>query len=84
MLDRARELPERDEARRLIGADVNRPLLAIFPGSRKQEVRHHLGPFVAAARELQLRIPGLQVVVSKAPHVTLSARECPFPFVESA
>ncbi len=84
LLDRARELPDRDDARRLIGADVERPLLALFPGSRRQEMRHHLEPFVAAARELQRRIPGLQVIVSKAPHVSIRPSECPFPLVSSA
>jgi lipid-A-disaccharide synthase len=59
-------------------------LLALFPGSRRQEVRHLLAPFVAAAQELQRRHPGLQVVVSKAPHVVISPAECPYPLVSSA
>ena len=35
-------------------------VLALFPGSRKQEIEHLLDAFVAVARELERRVPGPQ------------------------
>jgi lipid-A-disaccharide synthase len=84
LLDRARDLPGADEARRMLGLDRGRPLLALFPGSRAQEIARHLDPFVEAARELQRRVPALQVVVSSAPHVSIPTERCPFPLVSAA
>jgi lipid-A-disaccharide synthase len=84
LLDRARDMPDPGAARRMLGLDVDRPVLALFPGSRAQEIARHLDPFVAAARELQRRDPSLQVVVSSAPHVTISPARCPFPVVHAA
>ena len=84
LLDRARDLPGRDDARRMLGLDPHRPVLALFPGSRAQEIARHLDPFVEAARELQRRVPSLQVVVSSAPHVSIPAERCPFPLVNAA
>ena len=59
-------------------------MLALFPGSRAQEIARHLDAFVSTARELERRIPGLRVVVSAAPHVQLDERGCPYPIVRSA
>lgn len=84
LLDRALGLPDRAEARRSLGVVDERPLLALFPGSRAQEIARHLDPFVATALELQRRDPNLRVVVSSAPHVTIPAERCPFPVVQSA
>jgi len=84
LLDRARDMPSRDDARRLLGLEPERPVLALFPGSRAQEIARHLDPFVAAARELQRRMPSLQVVVSSAPHVKIPPARCPFPLVHAA
>jgi len=84
LLDRALDMPDRGEARRLLGLDADRPVLALFPGSRAQEIARHLDPFVAAARELQRRDPSLQVVVSSAPHATIPTERCPFPLVQAA
>ncbi|MEP7001360.1 MAG: lipid-A-disaccharide synthase, partial [bacterium] len=71
LMDRAQTLPDRSEARREIGIASSDTLLALFPGSRPQEIALHLDPFVATARELQRRDPTLKVVVSAAPHVTI-------------
>jgi len=59
-------------------------VLALFPGSRRQEVARHLEDFVAVARELARRIDGLKVVIAVAPHVTIDAAQCPYPMVRSA
>jgi len=84
LLDRAAELPERDAARATLGLATNDRVLALFPGSREQEIARHLDAFVGAARELQRRDPSLKVVVSIAPHVSVSDARCQFPMVRSA
>jgi lipid-A-disaccharide synthase len=84
LLDRARALPGRAEARRTLGIGDSDRLLALFPGSRAQEIARHLEPFVATARALQRRDPALKVVVSAAPHVEIAPERCPYPLVHSA
>ena len=84
LLDRARSLPGRAEARRTLGVGDSDRLLALFPGSRAQEIARHLDPFVETARALQRRDPALKVVVSAAPHVTIAPERCPYPLVHSA
>jgi lipid-A-disaccharide synthase len=84
LLDRARALPGRAEARRTLGVGDSDRLLALFPGSRAQEIARHLEPFVETARALQGRDPALKVVVSAAPHVEIAPEQCPYPLVRSA
>ena len=84
LLDRARTLPGRAEARRTIGVGDGDRLLALFPGSRAQEIARHLDLFVDTARALQRRDPTLKVVVSAAPHVEIAPERCPYPLVRSA
>ena len=60
------------------------PVLALFPGSRQQEIERHLDDFVETARILERAIPGLQVVVSAASTITLDSARCPYQRVESA
>ena len=84
LLDRAQTMPDRAEARRRIGLPVDGEVLALFPGSRPEEIRRHLSDFVAVARQLEERRPGLRVVVSVAPTIDLGAAALPFPMVRSA
>lgn len=84
LLDRAQALPERAEARRRIGVPEAGEVLALFPGSRPEEIVRHLEDFVAVARELERRRPGLRVVVSVAPTIALPAERIPYPMVRSA
>lgn len=84
LLDRARELPDRAEARSSLGIGDGKRVLALFPGSRAQEIARHLDPFVATARELQRRDPHLEVVVSAAPSVRIDSARCPYRIVSSA
>lgn len=66
-------------ARRL-GVGPNCRVLALFPGSRPQEIERHRQPFAATARELERRVPGLRTVVCRAPSVSADAyRRYPFP-----
>jgi lipid-A-disaccharide synthase len=81
LLDRAQELPSMADARATLGLSPDGEVLAVFPGSRRAELARHLEPFVATARLLQQQRPGLEVVVSVAPTVRISAADCPFPLV---
>ena len=84
MLDRTLNMPTSLEAREALGLAQNTPVLALFPGSRQQEIDRLIDAFVATAKELQARIPGLQVIVSVAPTVALDSARCPFRLVHSA
>jgi lipid-A-disaccharide synthase len=84
LLDRARNMPTRSDARVMLGLDQNCRVLALFPGSRQQEIDRHIESFTATAKELQSRIPRLEVIVSVAPTVALDAKRCPFRLVHSA
>jgi lipid-A-disaccharide synthase len=84
LMDRVAGLPDRATARRTLGLSPDARVLALFPGSRAQEIERHLDAFVATARELQRRTPGLEVIVSVAPHVTIDPVRCPFRTVASA
>ena len=84
LLDRAHNMPTRPEAREMLGVPQNVPVLALFPGSRQQEIDRHIDAFVATAKELARRIPNLEVLVSVAPTVALDSTRCPFRLVHSA
>jgi lipid-A-disaccharide synthase len=84
LLDRAQSLPTMAEARAQLGLDAERPVLAVFPGSRRAEIARHLEPFMAAATAVQQQRPDVQVVVGVAPTVSISAAQCPFPLVQGA
>jgi lipid-A-disaccharide synthase len=58
---------KRDEARRALEIDPEDMLIALLPGSRKGEVRHHLAPMLDAALRLSSHAPGrVRVAVSDA------------------
>jgi lipid-A-disaccharide synthase len=81
MLDRAAAMPTRDAARTELGLAPDARVLALFPGSRRQEIERHLDDFVGTARLLQRDDPRLEVVVSSAPNVTIDPARCPFRIV---
>jgi lipid-A-disaccharide synthase len=84
LLDRAVDMPTKVEAREALRLALNVPVLALFPGSRQQEIDRHIDDFVATGKQLQRRIPGLEVLVSVAPTVALDSKRCPFRLVHSA
>ena len=49
------------------GLDPARPVLAVLPGSRRQEVAHNLPPIAAALGLLRERRPELQLALAVAP-----------------
>jgi lipid-A-disaccharide synthase len=84
LLDRALAMPDRAEARRRLGISADQEVLALFPGSRAGEIKRLLADFLAVARELERRRPGLHVVVSVAPSVQLDPARVPYQMVSSA
>jgi lipid-A-disaccharide synthase len=81
LLDRAGTLSTRAEARERLGISPDQRVLALFPGSRDQEIARHFVPFIESGQELARRYPGLRVIVHAAPTLDLSGRECPFEIV---
>jgi lipid-A-disaccharide synthase len=84
LLDRAGAMPDRAGARSSLGIDATAPMLALFPGSRAQEIARHLAPFVETARLMRETNPQLQVFVSAAPDLRIDPGSCPFPIVTGA
>ncbi len=78
LLDQVTNLPDQAEARRRLGLADEARVLALFPGSRAQEVARHLDIFVAVGRRLEAQVPGLQIVVSVAPGMTIDRARCPW------
>jgi lipid-A-disaccharide synthase len=58
--------PDRDAARRQLGLDPQRPLLALLPGSRVGEIERLGADFLSAASQLIAADPTLLVVVPMA------------------
>ena len=84
LLDRAQTLPDDPAiAAAQLGLSGDGPLLAVFPGSRAQEVERHLDAFVETARLLQQQVRGLRVAVSVAPTVRIDPARCPFPLIDA-
>lgn len=84
LLDRARNLPTQGEARRRLGLREDGEVLALFPGSRPQEITRHIADFIAVARDLEQRRPGLKVIVCVAPSIQLDPAIVPYEMVRAA
>jgi lipid-A-disaccharide synthase len=52
-----------------LGLDPSRPLLALLPGSRANELREILPDLARAARLVGALVPGVQFIVVRAPHL---------------
>lgn len=84
LLDRAQGMLDKQAARESLGLSDSSPVLALFPGSRQQEIDRLIDDFVATAREVEKSLPGLQVIVSAASTISLDPSRCPFRVVPSA
>jgi lipid-A-disaccharide synthase len=67
LLDLVRPERTRDQALRPLGLDPKRPVLALLPGSRSNELRAHLPAMLGAARLLRDEFRDLQFLVPVAP-----------------
>jgi lipid-A-disaccharide synthase len=66
-----------------IGGDPVRPILAILPGSRRQEVRSHLELFTAAAARVQQGLPDVMPVIAQAPGIGDAELQTIYPVTRS-
>ncbi len=75
LLDIVHPSMDRAEAYRYFGADPQRPLLLLLPGSRYQEVESLLDLMLASARKVQEQIPDCQFFLPVAPTIPLARIE---------
>jgi lipid-A-disaccharide synthase len=69
LIDLARAREPRERFLPQAGLDPTRPVVALLPGSRPNEVRAILPRLVAAVARLARRVGGLQAAVAEAPHL---------------
>ena len=75
LLDRSDDVPTRASCFRRWGLDPDRPLLSVLPGSRRQELDHHLDAFAQIARAVVQERPDVQVLFSRAETMSEAAFE---------
>ena len=66
LLDRPDDVVDAAAFHEKWGLDPARPILAILPGSRKQEIEQHLALFLQAADSVRRSRPDVQPVISRA------------------
>jgi lipid-A-disaccharide synthase len=85
LLDRADDVPDRAAFLERHGLPDGRPLLALLPGSRSQELSRHLAPFRAIAERVVEARPDVLPVFSRAPSLHAGPfHEAGFPVVDDA
>jgi lipid-A-disaccharide synthase len=67
LIDLARPQEPPDVFRHAIGLDPSRPVVALLPGSRRNEVQRLLPVMRDAARDIAKQSPGVQFVIARAP-----------------
>ena len=67
LLELREEMPSRTMFCQEHGLDPERPILGLFPGSRRQELDRHLDLFTGVARRLGASRPVVQAAVARAP-----------------
>jgi lipid-A-disaccharide synthase len=83
LLDRMGQIEDAEAFRARWRLDPERPLLALLPGSRRQELERHLDLFVAAAARVRAERPEVQPVVGRASALPAELfAGVPFPVVD--
>lgn len=72
---RLRTTTSREQARVALGLAHDGPLVALLPGSRRNELREHLSLFLAAANALRARRPDARLALGLAPTLDREAFE---------
>ncbi len=70
LLDVMPEPRPRSQVAAELGLRSGDPIVALLPGSRRNEVAAILPDLVIAAREIRRRLPAVQFVLARAPHVS--------------
>lgn len=68
LLDIVKPGPDPSSVLRGLGIDESRPVLALMPGSRRQEVERLAGPMFGAAAIIKRQVPGMQFLLPVASH----------------
>ena len=71
LLDALHGLPAPAQAAQIVGLDARHPIMALLPGSRRQELRRLLPPMLAAFQRVQRRLPSLQGIIPVAPTLAM-------------
>jgi lipid-A-disaccharide synthase len=66
---------DRQRARQTLGVDADAPLVALAPGSRRNELRHMLGLFAETARTVRERNPRVRFALCVAPTIDRASIE---------
>jgi lipid-A-disaccharide synthase len=66
MLDRLRDVPTREEARRQLGCGPSDLIVGLLPGSRESEARHHLPVLKEAVTQIAQAEPAVQFLLAVA------------------
>ncbi len=69
LLEDAQKVPDLDTFCGEAGLDPDRPILALFPGSRKQEIRRHKKLFQRTGELVRASRPEVQIAVARAASV---------------
>jgi lipid-A-disaccharide synthase len=69
LVDLAAARYERDVFLRRLNLDPGRPLLALLPGSRRNELEQLARVIADAVPAIAARVPGVQFLVARAPHL---------------
>ena len=83
LLDRPDDVASDERFRAGWGLPQERPLLALLPGSRRQELDRHLDVFLRAAERVESALPAIQPVVGRASALPAELfRSAPYPVVD--
>jgi lipid-A-disaccharide synthase len=67
LIDMTRAREPRDVFLRSLGLDPGRPVVAVLPGSRREELRRIAPTLAASLAPIRARVPGVQFIVACAP-----------------
>jgi len=85
LLEDTSPVPDREGFCRESSLDPARPILALFPGSRRQEIRRHLELFLRVADRIKETLPEVQSALGRAPSIPRDALEgLSIPVVENS
>jgi len=69
LLEEMEPLPTLEAFSEAHGLDPAKPILALFPGSRRQEIRRHLQLFLKTGDSIQRSRPNVQLALARAPSI---------------
>ena len=70
LIDHVQRLPSPSQAAEALGLEAGRPVVALLPGSRHQEIQRLLLPMLEAFQQIRQRLPRVQGVIPVASTVS--------------